>query len=377
MEQRNCLDTETAWHAPRGNGDVELPPCGAQNSTMVRPFAPIFVVGCERSGTTFLAVLLGRHSTVAMTPETHFFLRVAPRQFRAHHSYESHGVMVRKFFESPRAADFDLPEAAVLERFSSYPPTYAALFEVILSLYAERAGKPRGAEKTPFHLRRVPQILDAYPNAKIVGIVRDGRDVVRSIMNAPWTAHASLRRQCLKWNRAVAAGQRWQQRFPDQFMQIRYEDLVLDTEQTLRAVDEFCALPFEGQQLDPERATGVVPPRERGWKANAERLADPARVSAWQHQATPTERYVMNTMMGRRLAALGYGDRVLPPLALPLRFLHRLANAACRIGLYRIYFNTIGRYTPSMRQLRRTDRFRPGVFESPAPADPLPAALSD
>src|ERR1700749_2257344 len=40
----------------------------------------LFVVGCERSGTTLLTVMLGRHHEIAMMPETHFFLRVVPRE---------------------------------------------------------------------------------------------------------------------------------------------------------------------------------------------------------------------------------------------------------------------------------------------------------
>ena len=41
-------------------------------------------------------------------------------------------------------------------------------------------------EKTPQHLRSVDKILKYYPKAKFVHVIRDGRDVVNSLLKMPW-----------------------------------------------------------------------------------------------------------------------------------------------------------------------------------------------
>src|SRR5271170_3553544 len=97
-------------------------PSGEACATEARAFSPTFVVGCERSGTTLLAVLIGRHSQVAMTPETHFFLRTVPK--RHPDRAGDHAEMVDRFFKSPRAEDLGLGRDEVLARFAAGPPTY-------------------------------------------------------------------------------------------------------------------------------------------------------------------------------------------------------------------------------------------------------------
>ncbi len=243
-----------------------------------KTFRPSFVVGCERSGTTLLAVMLGRHSRVAMTPETHFLLRVAIGGGAG-----DYAGMVDRFFASPRGKDLGLERGALLARFEATgDATYRRLFQVILEMFAEAHGKALPGEKTPFHLWRVPLILEWYPEAKIVGIVRDGRDVVLSILSSPWTADPSLRRQCMKWTSAAKMAVKWQKMYPGRFLLMRYEDLVCEAEKTLREVDGFLGLEFEMGQLEVGGPSDVVPAYEKGWKANATDAPDKSRIGKWE-----------------------------------------------------------------------------------------------
>ncbi|HUO10380.1 MAG TPA: sulfotransferase [Phycisphaerae bacterium] len=326
--------------------DGPLPPAGNLSGA----FRPTFVVGCERSGTTLLAVMIGRHSSIAMMPETHFFLRVVPRRL----SKESgaHAELLERFRRSPRAIDLEFDRAEVLARFSQMPPTYAGLFETLMTMYAERWGKPMGGEKTPFHLLRVPLIVKWFPEARIVGIVRDGRDVVRSIMSAPWTAHRSLRRHCWKWAQSAELSRRLVREYPRNFMLIRYEDLVSEPEKTLRDVDAFLGVPFEAGQIEAGGPSPVVPERERGWKANAVGHPDKSRIGAWEKEVTTRERLIMNSLMGPELRVFGYGNTELPTVSGWRRFVNGTKNELCKIGLYRLWGNIL-RYTSLERRRKR------------------------
>ncbi len=317
-------------------------------------FRPLFVVGCERSGTTLLAVMVGRHSEIAMTPETHFFLRVVPRCGWSGGEREGdHAAMVERLFNSPRGGDLGLERGEVLARFSSGAATYPRLFEVVMAIYAENHGKVRAAEKTPFHLYKVPLILEWFPEARVVGLVRDGRDTVLSILNAPWTAHRSMRRQSDKWNHAAREALRLRKRYPEKFLLIRYEDLVAEPEKTMREVDGFLGLAFEAGQLESgEKRTDVVPERELKWKGNVTAAPDKSRVGAWVKKVTAEERLVMNTMMGKYLRHFGYPDTEVRGVSMGKRVVNGVANVLCRMQLYRLWYNVVGRHSRTARRHR-------------------------
>ncbi len=211
-------------------------------------FRPCFIVGNERSGTTLLTVLLGRHSQLATTPETHF-LSLIPRKSIGR--IPTHSELLDRLFASPHTVDMKINRDRLTEHFGRYPADYASLFRALLEEYAaEHApGKTRIGEKTPLHLLGVPTLLEWYPEAKIVCIVRDGRDVVLSLLNMSWNPEHRLRPLCMNWIRLLKIAEGYRTRFPEQFLLIRYEDLLDQPEQLLKQVDAFLGLPFEPEQL--------------------------------------------------------------------------------------------------------------------------------
>ena len=309
----------------------------AQSAT----FQPVFIVGCERSGTTLLAVLLDRHSQLAITPETHFCFKLARRHSR-------HEAALDAFYSWQRTAALGLDRPTLAARFAKLAPSPANLFQSALETFAYHHCKPRVGEKTPFHLYHVPTLLTWYPHAKVICIVRDGRDVVLSILRAPWTRHQMIREHCRRWLRAIDFGEFLLRRYPHNVTAIAYEDLIRDPQGTLEEIDAFVELPYEPTQLDLSRPTTVIPPEERAWKAQADHALDPTRIGDYARGATPEQLRIMNSLLGPTLRRLGYPDT--QPAASPFftRASDTLANTACRLHLYRLTHNVL-RYTPGTR----------------------------
>lgn len=325
------------------------------------PFQPVFIVGCERSGTTLLAVLLGRHSQLAITPETHFCFKFARRR-------SSHDAALDAFYRWQRTAALNLDRPTLAARFALLAPTPANLFQSALETFAAHHHKPRVGEKTPFHLFHVPTLLSWYPQAKVVCIVRDGRDVVLSILRAPWTPHQMIREHCRRWLQAVDFGEFLLRRYPQNVTSITYEDLVRNPQSTLADVDAFLDLPFEPTQLDLNRPTSVIPPEERAWKALADGSLDPTRIGDYARRATPAHLRIMNSLLAKTLRRLGYPATSSPPAPLFTRGFDTLANTACRLHLHHFTYNVL-RYTPRYRAHRQAGQF-------PKPAVPTPQSLS-
>ncbi len=263
-------------------------------------FSPAFVVGAERSGTTLLATVLSRHSKLVFTPETHFFKDVLPVR-------GDHVEMVGKLLAAPRIADLRLDRDALLERFNACTPDGKHLLRAMLEQYAEQFGKPRVGEKTPGHLRFAPTILSWYPKARIICIVRDGRDVARSLVRAPWT-HADPIRHLLDWERAARRCRELAAREPERVRLVRLEDLLMDPSSVVSDLDAFLGLTYEPGQLDPDGDSPVVPAWERRWKDQADRPLDPSRIGAWRKRTGERERLRFAALVGHELRAHGYAD---------------------------------------------------------------------
>src|SRR5262249_37273630 len=105
-------------------------------------------------------------------------------------------------------------------------------------------------DKTPANMYWVGPLLECFPNAHAVAIVRDPRDVYLSLLSLewfgddPWTIgrYISGNGEALrKWMGSWA---------PERLHVVRYEDLVSDAERTLRGLCERLDLSFDPAMVD-------------------------------------------------------------------------------------------------------------------------------
>lgn len=250
--------------------------------------APIFVVGCQRSGTTLLRLILDAHPNISCGPETRFL------------------------------ADLAHVTGGSWRRLSQYgfPKQYwhahiAAMFDAIKRDYASRAGKSRWADKTPMYALTLPFIDRLFPTCQVVHVIRDGRDVVAS-HRARWGYLAALK-AVRKWPRYVhtarAAGAAMT---PDRYHEVRYEDLVNEPEKTLRELLAFLDEPWDQAVLSHDRATHDVPERYRRLASSRRRTAGEqgpiyrSRVGAHRRELDPLLRLLLRVVSGPTLRELGY-----------------------------------------------------------------------
>lgn len=293
---------EAARYAPRKVGWIRL---DSQSTHIASVNAhPVFIVGCDRSGTTLLAALLDRHSQIAVPPETHFFRNTCPTNHDVSTS-QTHAELLTSFYANQRAHDMRLDADALAKRFSQLQPTYGNLFLAAMDEYAQARGKRRVVEKSPGHLARIPMIMEMFPEAKVICVVRDGRDVARSLVQVAWS-HSDLHRHAFRWNRSSRHVLRYTQAYVGRVCKIYFEDLLRDPEKVLRNLCDFIGECFEPQQIDSSTPTEVVPEYEKPWKQKAQQPIDVTRALAWRNQIDDNDKYLMNSIMGRHLRIFGY-----------------------------------------------------------------------
>src|SRR5690606_4704039 len=130
------------------------------------------------------------------------------------------------------------------------PPTYARLFALFLMHFAERQGKPRWGAQTGLIERYADRLFAAYPGLRIVHMLRDPRDrYAESLARWP-SGKGRAGRATARWLDSLRLAERHTRRYPDAYLIVRFEDLVTDTEATVRRVCAFLDAPFTPTMLD-------------------------------------------------------------------------------------------------------------------------------
>ena len=161
---------------------------------------PIFIVGPSRSGTTLLTHCLGRHPDIATLGETHYFddLRVRMKGYERTRLLDQQIEACIEYFQALSHRWYGFggdPTQGVLDRNELCRTAMQigegadAFFEAYSNIEARKSGKNRWCEKTPRHVFRIPEILQAFPQAKIICMIRDPRAVVASYRD--WAKHRS------------------------------------------------------------------------------------------------------------------------------------------------------------------------------------------
>jgi len=274
---------------------------------------PIFVVGMPRSGTTLFSSMLNAHPDIAISPETHFYTRCrAPEARRP----QAMGEVWTCLQQQPGFRDMaftDEERRRIQERIQAGPAAPAEVLRAVETTYAERTEATAWGEKTPDHLPHVPTMLQDFPEAVVVAIVRDPRDVCLSLRGMPWNYDA-LPESALKWRRYARLTERFRRAHPNHVREVQYEALLADPEREIRRVLDWMGAPFDSSVLAfHRREDGPADPEREPWKKKAHQSIDPENKEKWRDRMTPGERVVVEAIAGPMMTEKHYAT---PPVAL-------------------------------------------------------------
>ena len=294
-----------------------------RRATSAPPPAP-FVVGATRSGTTLLRLMLDAHPGVAIPSETHF----TPELISAR---EKHGANPEQMLElltsHRRWGDFTIEPEELAARWAALNDTGEltgpAAVRAFFALYADKQGNPgaRWGDKTPGYIKNMREIQTYLPEARFIHLIRDGRDVALSVLKQDWGPQ-TVEAAAEKWRSRVLRG-RAQQPYLGFYMEVKFEDLVLDTEGQLRRICEFIELDFDDRMLGyhetaeqrlQEKARAL--PRAHGEAQSAEKRLmshaktfeppNPDLIGTWKERMPEADRAAYEALAGDLLADLGY-----------------------------------------------------------------------
>lgn len=243
---------------------------------------PFFLVGSERSGTTLLRLMLAHHGRIECAPEFEFLVEQVP---------EAGWPALEDYYEWLDTNRIFVPHAFAIDRALDYP----ALTKSFVAQYCRRSAKPIHGATCHKHFDR---LLRIWPRARLVHLLRDGRDVARSCIGMGWAGNVWHGAQ--RW---IEAEELWAALVPvlppAQRFELRYEDLIRRPEQELARLCAFLGTDFDPAMLDYSRDSSYERP-------------DPKLIGQWRKKLSPAELALLEARIGPMLRARGYEESGVP-----------------------------------------------------------------
>jgi hypothetical protein len=284
-QQGSASALRRLWQKGLAN-DEAVAPEGTEETDEAK--APIFIVGCHRSGTTLLRLMLDSHPRISCGPETGLLSDLAALT-RRNAGYLSNYGLPDEYWD-----------AKVAEFFDSFKTDYAV-----------SKGKSRWADKTPKYALSLEYILRLFPTCQIVHMVRDGRDVVASHRDR-WGYWSAIKAS-VKWPRYIQAARTAGSTLPpERYTELRYEDLVREPESVLRRLLEFLHEPWDDAVMEHDKKHHDIADHHAAFVAGRRAAAQQPsaiyrhRVGAHKRELDPLLRLLFRLFSRRTLSELGY-----------------------------------------------------------------------
>lgn len=275
---------------------------------------PLFVLGCGRSGTTMLRLMLDAHPDLAVPWESHFIVAMwkVRRHYRAGSGIDAHRL-TKDIAASPMFGQWKVPHEILWRRIDELErPGFAEVIDAMFMSYADSRGKRRWGDKTPLYVRSIRLLAGLFPTARFVHVIRDGRDVALSYLSVPW-GPGDIWRVARKWKQDVSTGRRDGRALPaSRYLEIRYEDVIRDPRDALERICAVADLPFDERMLEYHRDGSQrlgSPEAHAAYHASASKPPT-AGLRDWRTQMSHGDLTAFESVAGGLLEQLGYGRGV-------------------------------------------------------------------
>lgn len=250
---------------------------------------PIFVVGSPRSGTSQLAHSLARHSQNWVSRESHFFIQLGMLAKELHTS----GTEWCKVSYSWWLAE----EEVCVDEFMQF------IGYGMNALFTDRSGGLRWIDHTPGYALILHDLGRLFPGARFIHIIRDGRDVVNSMIHSEhhrdvgcdWAC--DFETACQTWLRHVESALDYETVNPHRILRVYYESISSGSDDQFRKILRFLKLPYESTITEPFKA---------GKRLNSSFNETERDRLKWQNSWSDEQKSTFVAVGGDLLVRLGY-----------------------------------------------------------------------
>jgi hypothetical protein len=283
-----------------------------QGACSARNHAPVFIVGCARSGNTLLYhMLLSSGAFADYRGEPAVFDLIGPR-FGNLASRRNRERLMRTWLRSEMFRISGLEPQSFRDRILKECQSRGDFLRILMGEVARSQGVSRWAVWGPDNLLCMNFIKTEIPDALFIHVIRDGRDVAVSmhreawIKPFPWDRKEGVLAAALHWKWKVERGiQSGRQLRPD-YLEVHFEDLLANPRETLASISGFIAQDLDATQIC-QRPVGTLAVPNSTFQEEV-RLNTFQPVERWRRILSATELKTVESSIGPLLRRLGYAQ---------------------------------------------------------------------
>jgi len=297
--------------------------------TVERKRCPVFVMGCHRSGTNLLYDTLLSAGNFAVYRGYLPVHEVLIPRFGKLDDLENRKKLLRVWLHSKGFRRSELDPGFLRTKILEECRNGGDFIRIHMDEIARSQNVDRWAVYDPDAALHLPEIKADIPECLFVHIIRDGRDIAVSLKKMggfnpfPWDRqNRSLSETALYWQWFVRKGREHGRTIPSDYLEIHYEDLILDPRNVLRALGEFIDHDLDYDRIQNAKL-GRLRESNSSFRADNEQRANP--IGRWKEKLSREEVAQLEALIGECLEEFGY-TRSLPQAERGRGFRHSLLN---------------------------------------------------
>lgn len=282
---------------------------GSTSASAGRRKAPVFVLGCPRSGTTVLYhMLLSAGGFAVYRSESNVFNLLAPR-FNGMRSASDRRQLMHHWLRSMLFRRSGLDARQIEATIMAECRGAGDFLRLVMEAVARAQKVPRWADCTPEHLLYMKEIKRQVPYALFIHIIRDARDVALSYVKQgwsyplPWDRDERLGVAGLYWEWIVRKGREQGRALGADYQEVRFEELVGNPRRTLSQLGEFIEHDLD---FDRIQSVGIGSVRQPNSSFAGESEASFNPVARWKTKMSAKQIAAFEDLVGDFLRELQY-----------------------------------------------------------------------
>lgn len=271
---------------------------------------PVFIVGCPRSGTSFLYHLLLSAGGFARFHTQMNVFDVLEPIFGDLSSPVNKKKMMQEWLRSKAFAVSGLEAAEIESNVMAGCRSGSDFMRIVMDEVARKQGVDRWIDSTPTNVPHMLRIARDFPDAQFIHIIRDARDVALSLDKRqwsrplPWDKERSLIAAGLYWEWIVRKGRKNGDVLGSRYLEVRYEDLVEKPQEPLRQIGEFLHHDIDYGRIQESSVGSVKKPLTSFKEDLSEGHFSP--VGRWKEKFPPDQLAWFERLIGAYLQERGY-----------------------------------------------------------------------
>jgi len=271
---------------------------------------PVFIVGCPRSGSSFLYhLLLSAGGFAEFRTQMNVFDVLEP----IHGDLgvlKNKKAMMKDWLQSKAFLVSGLNAKEIEAKVLAECHSASDFLRIVMEEVALKQGVDRWVDSTPTNFPHLLKIKSNFPDARIVHIIRDGRDVALSLDKRswsrplPWDKERGLVAAGLYWAWSVRKARKYGAMLGPNYMEVRYEDLVCNTRESLAILEDFLQHDLDYARIQ-QVSVGSVKTPLTSFKEELHE-GDFKPVGRWQGKFPPDQLARFERVVGDDLRKLGY-----------------------------------------------------------------------